>query len=192
LRDIPGVAVYLDDILITAKSRDMHLRALDVTLGCLRDAGLRLKVNKCEFLMPSVAYLGHVMDAQGLHPDPNKIKALKEAPTPSNVTELRAFVGLLTFYIKFIPRHANLLAPLYALLRKDVAWKWTNKEMDAFKKAKSILTSDSVLTAFSNDLPVVVACDASSDGVAGVLSHKLPDALYYKGSSVRFAFTESS
>ena len=73
-------------------------------------------------MVPSVAYLGHVIDAQGLHPLPEKVDAIQQAPTPTNVAELKSYLGLLTYYGKFLPNLATHLAPLYKLLGKDVPW----------------------------------------------------------------------
>ena len=86
LKGIPGVIVYLDDILITGSSSEEHLATLDKVFQKLQDAGLRLKQNKCVFLAPSVTYLGHCIDAQGLHPVEEKVKAVQEVSTPKNVT----------------------------------------------------------------------------------------------------------
>ena len=88
LKGIPGVIVYLDDILITGSSIDEHLATLDKVFQKLQDAGLRLKQSKCVLLAPLVTYLGHRIDAQGLHPVEEKVKALQEVPAPKNVTEL--------------------------------------------------------------------------------------------------------
>ena len=96
LQDIPGVAVYIDDILITGETEADHLRSLEEVLRRLAKAGLRAKKRKCTFMVPSVSYLGYKIDSQGLHPLPDKIQAIDDAPTPRNVTELKSYLGLLT------------------------------------------------------------------------------------------------
>ncbi|KAJ8356575.1 hypothetical protein SKAU_G00193690 [Synaphobranchus kaupii] len=93
LQGIPMVAVYLDDILVSGASKEEHLRNLNEVLGRLEEAGLRLKRSKCQMLQSEVFYLGHKVDAQGLHPMEAKVKAIREAPPPSNVTELKAYLG---------------------------------------------------------------------------------------------------
>ena len=85
---------------------------------------------------PSVIYLGHKIDAEGLHPLPDKINA----PSPRNVHELKSYLGLLSYYSKFMPNLATVLAPLYQLLRKDFRWRWTQTEKEAFKASKELLT----------------------------------------------------
>ena len=95
LAGLPGVIVYLDGILITGSSGEEHLATLEKVLQHLKEAGLRLKRKKCVFMAASVTYLGHRIDAQGLHPILEKVKAIQEAPTPRNVSELKSYLGLL-------------------------------------------------------------------------------------------------
>ena len=102
LLTIPKVVVYLDDILITGKNEQEHLSNLDKVLTKLEKAGLRLNKDKCRFMQSEVMYLGHVIDRTGLHPDKDRIQVITEAPTPQNVTELKAYLGLLSYYGKFL------------------------------------------------------------------------------------------
>ncbi len=97
MQGIPGVVVYLDDILVTGVNQDSHLKTLDDVLSRLKEAGLRLKRGKCVFLADEVEYLGHRVDAQGLHSTGTKVKAIDGAPEPRNVTELKAYLGLLNY-----------------------------------------------------------------------------------------------
>ena len=112
LQGIPRVSIYLDDILVTGTSEADHLDALDQVLTRLEDAGLRLKQSKCAFLLPSVDYLGHKISEKGLQPTEEKVRAIKEAPPPTNVSQLRSFLGSINYYTKFLPNLANTLAPL--------------------------------------------------------------------------------
>ena len=119
LQGIPGVAVYIDDILVTGATEEQHLKSLDEVLRRLFESGLKAKKAKCKFMVPSVSYLGYVIDADGLHPLPDKVQARQDAPTPRNVSELKSYLGLLTYYGKFLPNLATHLAPLYQLLGKS-------------------------------------------------------------------------
>ena len=101
LQGMPHVSIYLDDILVTGTSEADHLKTLDEVLNRLETAGLRLKQNKCAFLLPSVEYLGHRISAKGLQPTDEKVRAIEKAPTPSDVSQLRSFVGLVNYYCKF-------------------------------------------------------------------------------------------
>ena len=175
LRGIPKVMVYLDDILVTGTSEEDHLHNLQLVLDRLEEAGLHLKKGKCEFLVPSIIYLGHTIDSEGLHPLPAKIEAISNASTPKNVTELKAFLGLLNYYGKFIPNSSSTLHPLYELLTHETEWSWTPERIEAFTVAKSLLTSNSVLIHFDPREEILLACDASNYGIGAVLSHRLRD-----------------
>ena len=119
MADIPGVAVYLDDILVTGTSVEEHLDNLDRVLCTLNNAGLKLKQQKCVFMADEVQYLGHTITARGLSPTEDKVKAISDAPAPTNLKELRAFLGLLNYYGKFLPNLSATLEPLHRLLRKN-------------------------------------------------------------------------
>ncbi|XP_061909872.1 uncharacterized protein K02A2.6-like [Entelurus aequoreus] len=172
---LAGVQCYLDDILCTGANDEDHLHNLDATLQRLREYGLRVRKEKCDFFQSSVEYLGHVIDAKGLHTAPSKITAIVEAPPPQNISQLRSFLGLLNYYGRFIPNLASLLQPLHELLRQDKTWKWTASCQEAFEKAKGALTTSEVLTHFNPSLQIQLACDASPYGVGAVLSHILPN-----------------
>ena len=126
-------------------------------------------------MLPSVIYLGHRLDAEGIHPTAEKVRAIQEAPAPTNVTELRAFLGLVNYYSKFLPNISATLAPLYKLTQKNQKWKWGKVENEAMNKVRKLLTADTVLVHFNERLPVLLECDASPTGVGAVLSHRFPD-----------------
>ena len=141
----------------------------------LDKAGLRVKRSKCEFMKESVAYLGHRIDAEGHHPLPDRVRAIKDAPTPDSVSKLKSYLGILTYYSKFLPNLSTTLHPLYNLLRKDVDWAWGVAQAKAFAASKDLLTSDKCLTHFDSSLDLTLACDASDYGLGVVLSHKMAD-----------------
>ena len=99
LQGIPGVVAYLDDILVTGSTDQEHLAALEEVLRRLESAGLRVRKEKCHFMAPSVSYLGHKIGADGIHPLPKKVEAIREAPSPTCVMELKAYLGLLTYCV---------------------------------------------------------------------------------------------
>ena len=136
LSDIPGVIVYLDDVLITGKTNEDHMRSLDTVLTRIQEAGLLLKRYKCLFMEKSVTYLGHTIDANGLHPITEKVEAIKEAPRPRNVSQLKSYLGLITYYGRFLPNISLILFPLYRLLRRNTHWRWAVSEEEAFIKSK--------------------------------------------------------
>ena len=98
LQGLNGVSIYLDDFLVTGSTHENHLHNLAAVLEQIEQAGLRLNRSKCFFLQPRLEYLGHVIDEAGRHPTEDKIRAIKEAPAPTNITELRSFLGVITYY----------------------------------------------------------------------------------------------
>ena len=106
----------------------------------------------------------------GVYPLADKIKAIRDAPTPRNTQELRSFLGLINFYGKFIPNVSQVLAPLYQLLRQGQRWCWSKAQESAFSKIKSVLSSDKVLVHFRSENEIVLVCDASPTGVGAILS----------------------
>ena len=175
LQGMNHVTCYLDDILITGSTIDEHLSNLTEVLRRLKEHGVRLKREKCQFLRDSVEYLGHLIDADGLHTTDSKLKAINEAPSPTNTQELRAFLGLLNYYGRFIPNRATLSQPLNTLLCKDHHWRWTERCERAFQQLKKTLVSSSFLTHYNPNLPLKLAGDASAYGVGAVISHTMDD-----------------
>ena len=175
LQGIPHVSVYLDDILVTGASETDHLRNLAEVLQRLSSAGMRLKRSKCRFMLPEVEYLGHRISKNGLHPTKEKVRAISDAPMPTNVTQLKSFLGIVNYYSKFLPSLSSTLAPLYRLLQKRTRWSWGPDQIKAFVEAKSVLTSQSLLVHYSPDKEILLSCDASPYGVGAVLSHRMKD-----------------
>ena len=169
------MVVYLDDVLVTGKCQGQHLQRLEEVLQRLSAAGLRLKRVKCQFMVPSVQYLGVTIDAEGTHPNKDKIRAIQEALAPTSVKELKAFLGLLNYYSKFLHNISSVLAPLYKLLKKGVKWHLGNKQETAFKESKRALISQKDLIHYDARKPLILACDASPVGVGAVLSHQQDD-----------------
>ena len=119
------VLVYLDDILIYSKTKVEHLVHLREVCQILRENKLFCKLKKCEFLKNSVEYLGHVLSDKGIQVDPRKIIAIESWPAPTNVSELRSFLGLASYYRRFVEGFAHVASPLTNLLHKDVPYIWT-------------------------------------------------------------------
>lgn len=154
LQGIPGVRVYIDDILVTGRTEEEHLKHLLEVLRRLQAAGMRLKREKCFFLFPSVEYLGHKISEAGLQTADSKVEAIVNAPAPRNVTELRSFLGLVNYYGKFLPNLATLLSPLYTLLQK-------RRQANVFREVKALLQSSCVLVHFDDSLPLILSSDAT-------------------------------
>ena len=175
LSGLPSVAVYLDDILVSSRSEKEHLETLDEVLRRLQEAGLKVRASKCQFMMPKVEYLGHVIDKDCIRPTPAKVSAIKNAPSPKTVKQLLSFLGMVTYYSKYLPSRADKLAPLYELLRKDSRWRWGREQQESFRWAQNALTSDSFLAHFKSGQQLVLVCDASPVGIGAVLAQREAD-----------------
>ncbi|XP_055699110.1 uncharacterized protein K02A2.6-like [Phlebotomus papatasi] len=175
LAGIPSVFAYFDDVLVATPDMETHGKALLAVFERFHTNNLRVKLEKCKFFMKEVRFLGIVIDASGQRPDPDKSHAIACMPPPTNVAELRSFLGALTFYSRFVRHMSEIRQPLDSLLRKDVAWQWTLECQQAFQKFKEILLSNLLLMHYNPSLPVIVAGDASEAGIGCVAFHKLED-----------------
>ncbi|CAK1591123.1 unnamed protein product [Parnassius mnemosyne] len=175
LFNLPYVGVFLDDIIITWRNTEEHISNLHKVFDRLQSYGLRVKKEKCVFFAESVNYLGYVISKDGIHTCPDKIKAIVDTPVPTNVSELRAYIGMIMYYAKFVKNIRTILAPLYNLLRTGIKFDWCDDCQRAFKKVKELLSSSKILMHYSSDLPIVLTCDASSVGVGAVISHLTPE-----------------
>ena len=175
LQNLPHTCVYLDDILVTGKTESEHIKNLEEVLIRLEKAGLRLKKQKCSFMLPYVDYLGHSITPEGLQPTKEKIRAITDAPVPTNLAQLRSFLGLVNYHSKFLPQLATILAPLYSLLRRNNKWHWRNKQQSAFNTAKDQLSSAKLFVHYDPDRELQLSCDASPYGIGAALSQITPD-----------------
>ena len=175
LQGLPKVCVYLDDILVAGVDEADHLNNLTKVLDKLEEAGLMLNESKCVFASSSIEYLGHIIDGQGLHSSPTKVEAVERVPAPSNITELKSFLGLINYYHKFPPQFSTTLAPLYQLLCKDSKWQWTKTHDQTYQKAKELLQSSSLVGHFDPQKPLILSYDTSPYGIGALLAHRMPD-----------------
>ena len=170
LAGIPHVAVFLDDICVTGSTEEEHLQNLGEVLKRLEDVGLQVNQQKCTWMAPSVTYLGYKVGSAGIEPTADKTKAVREAPEPKDVTQLKSYLGLLLYYNRFLDGVATVAAPLYALLKKGVPWVWGEAQTAAFQQTKELLCRAPCLAHYDVTKPCVVSADASPYGVGAVLS----------------------
>lgn len=175
LSGLPSTAVFADDICVTGKDRTTHLANLKAVLQRLNQNGLRINFAKCDFFKSSVTYLGYKIDKFGLHTDSKKIDAIVAAPEPTNITQLKSFMGLVNFYSKFCVNMSDILKPLYCLLKKNVEWQWTDECNRAFIKIKKVLSRAPVLAHYDASLPLILSVDSSAYGVGAVLTQRHAD-----------------
>lgn len=160
---------YLDDIVIFSTTFTEHLQRLDEVLTCLAHAGLQLNTKKCHFASTSIKVLGHVVSKEGIRPDPEKINAVLNFSRPRSQKELRSFLGLASYFRRFIRNFAAIASPLNKLLTSGTPFIWTEDCETAFKTLKQALTSGPVLCHFDESAPTILHTDASGHGLGAVL-----------------------
>ncbi|UYV79019.1 hypothetical protein LAZ67_17000657, partial [Cordylochernes scorpioides] len=161
---------YLDDIIVYATSFKEHIERLGKVLRCIQQAGLCINHEKCRFGSREIKVLGHLVTESGIRPDPDKIEAITNFPTPKTATEVRSFMGLCSYYRRFVKDFANKAKPLHDLLRNNVKFFWSNEQEQSFQILKSALTTDPVLGHFKEDAETLVHTDASGYGLGAVLT----------------------
>jgi len=171
----PHVFVYLDDIIIISRTFDKHLELLRETFRRLRDARLRLNPEKCHFCIDRLTYLGHVIDREGIRTDSGKIQAVTNWPEPQSVKHIRQFVGMASWYRRFIPNFSTIAAPLTQLTKKNARWKWGEGEATAFAQLKRALSSAPVLACPDFTRRFFLQTDASTTGLGAVLTQNFEE-----------------
>ena len=164
--------VYLDDVLVYSRTFEEHFENLRAVFTRLRESSLKMKPRKCSFAMEQLRYLGHLVSADGLTVDPRKVEAVRELATPSNRSELRSFLGLASYYRKYIAGHADIVAPLTAMLGENQLFKWGKAEQAAFEGVKECLGTAPVLAHPDWDSPFLLQTDASDIALGAVLSQE--------------------
>ena len=166
------LVLFLDDILIFAKTFEELLERIEIVLQRLETAGLKLKPNKCSFGVKQVTFLGHIVSEDGISTDPKKIEAMTKLATPTNRKQLRSMLGLFSYYRKFVQNFSKIASPLYKLTSEKNQFVW-NQECDiAVEELKEKLTTTPVLIFPDYEKQFVIYTDASSDGLGAVLSQE--------------------
>ena len=163
------VLAYLDDVLIFSQTYEEHVQHVRKVLEKLREKDLPVKLSKCEFHKQRIRFLGYIVSTDGLAPDPDKIKAVEEWPTPTNVKEVQSFLGFANYYRRFIKGFSGIAAPLSALTKKDVEFRFDQKCEQAFKELKRQLTTAPSLTIFDPEKEAILETDASDEAIGAYL-----------------------
>ncbi len=167
--------VYLDDIIVFAPTEEEHLKRLDLVLGRMAKAKLTLKTSKCQWLKNSVKFLGHIVSKEGVAVDPQKVQSVSSFPVPLNKTDVRSFLGLTSYYRRFIPEFARRSKPLADLTKKKCLFNWTEEVQKSFDDLKQCLTTTPILRCPDFNLPFKLYTDACDYGIGAVLAQEAPD-----------------
>ncbi|UYV61801.1 hypothetical protein LAZ67_1006658, partial [Cordylochernes scorpioides] len=160
---------YLDDIVVYSDTFEEHLERLSKVLSCLQQAGLTINPDKCLFGSTRIKILGHVVDKDGIQPDSEKVEAIKKFPVPKSVCDIQSYLGLCSYYRRFIKNFSKIAAPLQILLKKDQKFIWTQEQKDSFESLKKALMQKPVLGHFKESAITKLHTDASSYGLGAVL-----------------------
>ena len=163
------IVVYLDDILIFSRTEAEHRAHVRLALEVLQREKFFVAKAKSKFAQKEIQYLGHVVNAQGIRPDPKKVLAVQSWPVPKNVHDVRSFLGLCNYFRKFIHQYSSIAVPLTNLTRKTVGWNWTGRCQDAFEKLKHSLAEAPLLHTPDEAKPYQVITDASDYGLGAIL-----------------------
>lgn len=181
--------IYLDDLIIFGKNLREHNQNLIKVFERLRKVNLKLNPRKCEFLKKDLLYLGHIISAEGILPDPDKINIVKNYPIPKSNDEVKRFVAFVNYYRRFIKNFANIVLPLNILTRKNVNFSWTHECQNSFETLKQCLVNPPVLQFpnFSDDNQFVLNTDASGFAIGAVLSNSNNKVVAYASRSLNKA-----
>uniref|UniRef100_A0A1Y1K180 RNA-directed DNA polymerase n=2 Tax=Photinus pyralis TaxID=7054 RepID=A0A1Y1K180_PHOPY len=165
--------VYLDDIIVVSQTFDEHITILKEVYRRLKEANLTVNIEKCDFCKSRLSYLGYVVDKDGLHTDPQKVEAISLYPKPKTVTDIKRFIGMCSWYRRFVYNFSTVIAPLSNLIKgktKKQVVSWTREAEESFARIKSLLTSTPILSSPDFSKPFSLQCDASDFGLGCVLT----------------------
>ncbi len=160
--------VYVDDIIVFSKTKKEHFMHLEQIFERLKKAGLTISLEKSQFCMREISFLGHVVTQEGIKMQPEKVRAIVDLPAPVKKEELHTFVGMCAWYQSFIPNFSSIAAPLYKILSKNALFSWGPEQEKAFDRLKMELISDRILATINYKYPIVIRCDASNLGCGAI------------------------
>ena len=177
---------YVDDIVIYGRTLGEHDENVNVVLNRLKESGFKVNLKKCKFRMLKVECLGHVISGEGITPNPGKVKDIQEKRRPRSVKDVRSFMGMVSYYRRFVKDFAKISRPLTELTKKDVRWKWSEECEEAYRRLIDEVTHAPILVYPDYEKTFYVTTDASGDGIGAVLSQKhegrhRPIAYYSRG-----------
>jgi len=173
------VLIYMDDILIATKDSKSHMEILTEVFKRLVDNKLELRLDKCEFLQREIKYLGYIISGEGIKPDSKGMQAVKDFPVPTKAHEVQSFLGLCSYFRRFVKDFSTKAKPLYDLVRKDRKFEFGAKELECFEILKVNLLEAPILALYNPKDPTELHCDASALGFGSILMQKKKDSKFH-------------
>ena len=164
---LEGIVAYLDDILVVGRSKEELQRRIERLLKQIKEYGFHLRLDKCEFFLKSIKYLGFIFESGGRCPDPENIRAIVDMPTPTDITKLRLFLGLMSYCSSFLPSLIMECRHLTSIILKGIPWNWSAHW--------SLLCSEMLITYYNPKLTIIVVADGSNYGVEAVPTNIFPN-----------------
>ena len=156
LQNLDKVAIFFDDLVITGSMKEEHDLNVTKVLQRLQDCGLTLSRDKCALAQNSIEFLGFELSDKGIRTSSGKVDAILNIKKPENITQLKSFLGMINYYSKFIKNYADMVGPLYELLRKNKKWGWTKEQNLVFKRTKEHLVLRKILIHYDTEKPCVM------------------------------------
>jgi len=170
--------VFVDDVVVYSKTWEDHLRDVELVLQKFKECGITLNLKKCVLAQNQLLYLGHIVSKEGIRPNPDKVKAVKDFLRPSTLSQMRSFLGMTSQLRKFVKDYASIARPLNGMLAdaRSPVWRgiseWTTEECGAFEKLKKVISDNALLVHPNFELPFILWCDASEYGTGAVLTQE--------------------
>ncbi|BHF60865.1 hypothetical protein SprV_0100383400 [Sparganum proliferum] len=177
LRGLPFIYAYIGDLLVASSTAEEQMEHLATVFDRLQQFGVVINPSKCVFGVPSLEFLGHLVDSHGIRPLPSKAAAIRDFPPPTSKRQLQRFLGMVNFYRRFLPNCADTILPLTSLLSGSKrTFELTPAALTSFEQVKDLLVDAALLTHFHADAPISLMVDASNVAVGAVLQQSLPDS----------------
>lgn len=180
------ILLYIDDILIATKNIDEHIEILRKVLKRAAQFHLDFRFDKCSILLQEINYLGYIIDKNGIRPSTENVDAILKYPLPRNIHEVHRFIGLASFFRRFIKDFSRIAKPLYDLLKKGAKFQFETNKYTAFETLKNCLASQQILAIYSPKLETELHCDASTSGFGAILMQRQADNVFKPMCSVLF------
>lgn len=170
---------YVDDILLASKTLSEHLHNLEQLLENLHQANFKINMKKSHFCQKEILYLGHIVDGEGIRPNPAKVEAIRNFPKPTRIKHIRQFLGMCNFFSDHVPNYTDTVAPLQDLLKSNNRWKWGERSEEAFNRTKELLVENIKLGYPDYNHKFIIQSDASRIGIGAMLYQENPQQRTY-------------